>query len=445
MTSPLAAVAQSQLARNIASLYGVHLVNYLLPLVTVGYLSRILGPEGWGELAFAQGIALCIATFVEYGFNLSATREVARHRDDRERMRSLLAGVFGAKLLLGAVAAVATCALWPFLPLLHGKPELASISVLWGVAQGSTALWFLQGYERLGKISIFDIAVKIGVVICICLLVRSRQDIWLVLSLYAAGSMIATAVSVTFAVKEVGFSMPLWSNIWHALCLGWSMFLYRGSATLYTTANIFVLGLMASPQVVGYYAGAEKIGRSPVSLLWPFSVALYPRIASVAHRSRQSTQRLEHLSLAVLGSAGVLMGLALYFCAPLLVRLLLGPSFAPAVPTLQVLAALCPLVAINIFIGMHCLMPAGLDRPLIIVTFVSGLASLLLAALLAPRFGSVGMAWAVTSAEVFVLIGLYSTYVRARSRQAAVAGHSAPAAGHSSDHSAEAAATVIHI
>ena len=443
MITRFSAVAKSQLARNIAALYGVHLVNYLLPLVTVGYLSRILGPEGWGELAVAQGIALCIATFVEYGFNLSATREVARYRSDKERMRSLLAGVFGAKILLVIVAAGVTSVLLPLFPLLHGKSEFVWLAVIWGAAQGCTALWFLQGYERLGKISLFEIAVKVLVVVFICLLVRSRQDNWLVLSLYAAGAIVATGVSVALAVKEVGFSMPLRSNTWHALRLGWSMFLYRGSATLYTTANIFVLGLMASSQAVGYYAGAEKIGRSPLNLIWPFSYALYPKIANVAHDSKQSTRRLEQFSLAVLGSAGVVMGLGIYFLAPVLVRVLLGPSFAPAVPTLQVLAALCPLVAVNTFIAMHCLLPAGLDRALISVTFLSGLASLSLAALLAPRFGSVGMAWAVTAAEVFVLIGLCVSFLRVRRRRADSTLNSEPPA-RAADRNTEAVA-VTHI
>jgi O-antigen/teichoic acid export membrane protein len=32
------------LARNVASLYGVQFANYLLPLITIPYLTRVLGP-----------------------------------------------------------------------------------------------------------------------------------------------------------------------------------------------------------------------------------------------------------------------------------------------------------------------------------------------------------------------------------------------------------------
>lgn len=70
------------LLRNIAALSGVQLARYVLPLVTILYLARILGLEGWGNLAYIEAFALLLGSLAELSFNISATREVARHQDD---------------------------------------------------------------------------------------------------------------------------------------------------------------------------------------------------------------------------------------------------------------------------------------------------------------------------------------------------------------------------
>lgn len=65
--------------------------------------ARVLEPTGWGAMAFAQGFSAYLMLIVEYGFNLSATRETARALHAPERIPEVLAWVTGAKCVLGAV------------------------------------------------------------------------------------------------------------------------------------------------------------------------------------------------------------------------------------------------------------------------------------------------------------------------------------------------------
>src|SRR6202789_3989173 len=82
---------------NIIALYGVQACTYALPLLTFPYLARVLGPSGWGVVVFAQAIGVVIASVVEYGFDISASRETSRQRDDPQRLSALISGVLGAK------------------------------------------------------------------------------------------------------------------------------------------------------------------------------------------------------------------------------------------------------------------------------------------------------------------------------------------------------------
>jgi O-antigen/teichoic acid export membrane protein len=88
---------------NVLALYGVQACTYALPLLTFPYLARVLGPSGWGVVVFAQAIGDVTACAVEYGFDISASRETSRHRDDPERLSALISGVLGAKVLLALV------------------------------------------------------------------------------------------------------------------------------------------------------------------------------------------------------------------------------------------------------------------------------------------------------------------------------------------------------
>ena len=65
---------------SLASLYGVHAFNYLVPLFTLPYLARVLGAAEWGAFAFADAYGRVVGLVIEYGFGLSAAREVSRIR-----------------------------------------------------------------------------------------------------------------------------------------------------------------------------------------------------------------------------------------------------------------------------------------------------------------------------------------------------------------------------
>src|SRR5437660_5395102 len=88
------------LMKNMLALWGIQVYRKTIPLVTLPYLARVLGPEGWGMVAFVQSFAAFLVLLIEFGFEISATREVARCADSREKRAELFAGVLGAQAVL---------------------------------------------------------------------------------------------------------------------------------------------------------------------------------------------------------------------------------------------------------------------------------------------------------------------------------------------------------
>ena len=403
----LSELLRHSLVQNALSLYGVQVASYIVPLTTIPYLARVLGASGWGLVAFAQAFGSWVALLGEYGFSLSGTREVARHRDNPEMLTDILAGILGAKMLLAAGSIVVAVLVRWWVPVFREHPVLLWAGIFWALAQAFSMMWFFQGFERMRLVAALDISAKALATIGVFVLVRRPEQGWRVLVVQGAGFLLSSAVGLGLAYRELPFRLPTWNSVREALRMGWSMFLFRGSVSLYTSGNTFILGLFVSPQLVGYYAGAEKISKAFLGLLNPISQTLYPRLSHLVHHARDRAARLAQIGLLVMGGGGVAMGVLVFAVAPIVVRVILGNGFEPSVAVLRVLALLLPLIALSNVFGVQWMLPLGMDRAFNTIILLAGLVNLALAVALATSYADVGMAWAVVAAEGFVTGSMY--------------------------------------
>ena len=404
---------RSGLVHNVTALYGVQACTYALPLLTFPYLAHVLGPSGWGVVVFAQAIGDVIASVVEYGFDISASRETSRQRSDPKRLSALISGVLGAKVLLAMVCIAGAVFSRRFTH--HVAPSLALFwaSTIWGVCQGINMLWFFQGLERMRLASVLEIGGKVLATLSIFLLVHKPEDGWKVMGAQCVGCVVAHGVTVVLAYREVGFQWPTPSSVWNALRLGGSMFLFRAVQSLSGAVNRLVLGTVAPVAVLGEYAGAERITRVFQQGMWPVNQALYPKMTQQAQNNPGNAMKTVRLSLLFLGALGLIFGLAIFFGAPLLVHLVLGQAFQNSVPVLRVFALWIPLVALSTVIIFQLLLPNQLDKQFNIVNFTSGLIGIGAAFLLAPRFSAVGIAWSAVIVQIYTLVAFSVVLERA--------------------------------
>src|SRR6202044_2740902 len=312
---------RSGLVHNVIALYGVQACTYALPLLTFPYLAHVLGPSGWGVVVFAQAIGDVIASVVEYGFDISAARETSRQRDEPKHLSALISGVLGAKFLLATLCIAGAVFSRRFTH--HVAPSLALFwaATIWGVCQGINMLWFFQGLERMKLASALEISGKVMATLSIFILVHKPSDGWKVMAAQCVGCVVAHGITVVLAYREVGFQWPTPASVWESLRLGSSMFLFRAAQSICGSANRLILGSVAPVAGLGEYAGAERITRVFQQGMWPVNQALYPRLTKQAHHDPQDALKPVRLGLIFLGVLGLVLGLAIFFGAPLLVHL----------------------------------------------------------------------------------------------------------------------------
>jgi PST family polysaccharide transporter len=148
------------LFKNFSSLTILQISQYIFPLITFPYLVRVLGPDGYGLVAFATAFVGYFTVITDYGFNLSATRDISINRDNPEKLNQIFNSVITVKIILFFLSVII------FLPIVYGFSKfsddleiylLSFISVL-----GTTLfpVWFFQGVERMGFITIISVVIK---------------------------------------------------------------------------------------------------------------------------------------------------------------------------------------------------------------------------------------------------------------------------------------------
>jgi PST family polysaccharide transporter len=392
------------LAQNVVSLSVVQFFRKALPLITIPFLTHELGPDGWGLVAIFQSLAACIGLLIEFAFDLSATRQVARCRHSREDVAGVVAGVLGAQAVLTVVAVAVVLAVRDWAPVLRDHPALLIFCLLLAITDGCNPFWYFVGMERMRVVAALEIGCKSSAALAMFALVRSPQDAWMVLALQALANLLSILVALGLIYRQVAFRMPSPRLVREALSRGWPMFLIRAAEGFYTLGNAFLLGLFAGPVLVGYFAASEKITRALAGLLNPIRQALYPRLSKLMHTAPAQAMRLARIGIGVTGLGGLAMGLVVFLFAPALIRIGFGAQFAPAVTVLRLLVVLPPLISLTQSVAVLWLFPSGRERVVTRTVIAAGALNLLLALLLVPRLAHLGMAWAVICSEAFVCV-----------------------------------------
>ncbi len=392
--------------KNLSALYGLHFFKYLMPLILIPYLARTLGLVAWGELAIAQAFASYFVLIVEYGFELSATKQLARCKENSNKRASILADVMGAKIILILFVIIVSIPFQFIISVFLDDKLLYLATLFFAVSSSFNLIWYFQGVEQLVTASLVDIVVKLVGLLSIFVWVKNPEDASLFLVINGFFSLVTTFILFILIHKNTKLLLPSLSRSIFELKNGWQMFVYKVSVSFYTTGNALILSFFVLPEVVAIYTAAEKISKAVIGLLSPITQVLFPKLSSLTKTAFDEARILFKKSLIVMSLIGFIMSTAVYFYSDILVQMILGNNFQEASQILRILALLPVLITTSNVLGIQWMIPNGMEKAFNKIIILSGLINLFLAVVLTPYFKAFGMAWSVVIAELFVTISM---------------------------------------
>jgi O-antigen/teichoic acid export membrane protein len=397
------------IAENFLSLSVLQVLNYALPLVTFPYLTRVLGAEKFGLVAFAQALNTYFAVVVDYGFNMSGTREISVNRNDTTKLSSIVSTIFTIKFLLLLLSFVVLVLITFTVPKFRVYWQLYLLSFGMVIGNALFPVWFFQGIEAMKYITFLNFLAKLLFTSLIFVFVRGSGDYLYVPVLNSLGYVVAGILSLWIIINKFRIRIvrvPR-EELLRVARDGWHLFISRISISLYTVTNSFLLGLFESMATVGYYVAAEKIVRVSMNLFAPVFQSLYPFMTQKAAASRESAIRNLSQLLKVVGSLGLLLSLVFLFFAKPIALLVLGPGYDTAITLIRIFSVIPFVVAIASVLANLTMVPFKLDNYLMRIYVFGAIINFFLVLFLvgALHLKGQGAAVATVSTE-FIITGL---------------------------------------
>lgn len=392
------------LLHNILSLLSLQGANYLLPLLTLPYLVRTLGTEAYGRLGFSLAFIQYFVLLADYGFNLSATRAIAQHQQDRQRVSQLFWNVTACKLLLGLIGFGILLLLSQLIPTLKAVQDVLLAAYLLVLGSILFPVWLFQGMETMGRIAICSLLAKALVVPTTFLFVHHPEDAWLAATIQGATTVAAGLLAIGFIHRErwIVWARPTLNGLKEQLAEGWHVFLSTAAISLYTASTTVILGFLAGNTAVGHFVAADKIRQAAQGLISPVSQAVYPRVNALMQQDRHAAFQMIRRLLWGQGGATLLLSLLLMGFAPLIVELAYGAGHQDTVTVLRWLAPLPFVIGLSNVLGIQTMLTLGMKQLFSRILLASGLCNLILIVPLSLYQGETGAATAVLITECLV-------------------------------------------
>lgn len=394
--------------RNIAYLYVIQLLRLCLPLALLSILTKTLTSAQYSVYIYTLSSAAFLSIFVEYGFNVSATRRITTSVD-KESIREIILQTQAARWILTWITVLFF--LWVFFisNVFSNNYDWALTAWLLGVMTGLTPTYYYQAISQLRIVAVLEVFSGSVIFIVVFLFVEEANDfsilsITMIISRFFIWQILERRMCKKYELTIQSFFCV--REGMHALKDGWKIFLVQASASLYTTFNVILLGGVSSSYAVAVYGSCDRVIRAGLSFVTQATSAIFPHLNALKMQDVKKLRKAQKISLSVFALGSILCFPIIWFLAPVISNQLFHGTLPDAVKVLRVMALVVPAIAVGNVLAFHFLVVNNQESLLNRTIFSAVPISFLISYWLASAHGAFGMAVAWVTVEWFVTMTL---------------------------------------
>lgn len=305
-------------------------VSFVFPLITLPYLSRVIGADKFGVIAYASAIMIIVETITDWGFNFTATRDVAKNREDLAEASRIFSEVFFAKIALMMLCFLGLCIIIECVPSVREYRLVLLLTFLYIPGQILFPEWLFQAFEQMKYITILNVLSKTVFTVMIFFVIKTKADYVYQPLLVACGFFVSGAIAqwVIWKNLKVRLRLPNWSSVYMRLRQSTNMFISLILPNLYTNFSTIILKSYCGEVATGIYSGGQKFQNIIDQLTQILSRTFFPFLSR--HREKH------HIYVLITGAISVAACLGMFFGADLFVKWFLTEEFADAATVIRI-------------------------------------------------------------------------------------------------------------
>ena len=358
------------------------LSSIIFPVITLPYVTRVLGAEGVGRVYFASSVIAGLAMFAEFGIPVYGIRACAKVRDDRRELSKTVREILTINLITCTAAYILLAVMLAAVPRLAAERTLLMIM--------SSTMLLSVSFKIIALIAMFvmvkgpDDYVIYG---CITIFAVSASNIMNLCTLHRYADLRPMGRH-DFAVHLPGMLM---------------LFALAAATTVYTNLDLAILDFMRGDAEAGMYGVAVKVKLVIVSLVTSVSAVLLPRNSYYYEKnSRDEFYRLLNMTLKIVLMVSAPAAVYFMIYAGETISILAGAGFSGAVLPMVIIMPSVIFIGISNIIGIQMLVPSNREKTVVKAAVLGAITDLILNLILIPGYGSAGAAAATLAAEVIV-------------------------------------------
>lgn len=348
-----------KLLSNTGFLYLMTISVQVLNVLTIPYLTRVLGPSIYGRIGLAQGYMAYVQIILDFGFILSATQIISENRNNKLLAADVISSVSAVKIILSVcVTIIFIC----FFFLGFFDRSNAVIIFIYLIAYLVNALlpdYYYRGIEDMKITSIRTVTIRIVFTILIFICVKNQDDYLLVPFSFLISSVCALVFSIIdIRVRyKIKFKVPKILQIRGIFSKSIPFFVSRFASTFYQALNVIIIGkLYSNAPVVGYYTSSDKLITLSKTASSPIADSLYPYM--LKNKNFKLVKKILLVLMPIITVVVVLVGI---YAKPLCV-IAFGKEYIDAGNILRLLLPIAWVILPTYVIAFPVMSPLGLTK-----------------------------------------------------------------------------------
>nr|WP_296040213.1 flippase [uncultured Blautia sp.] len=379
------------------------IMNIILPLITVPYVSRKLGADQLGQYSYTYTVAAYFAMVAYLGFENYGNRIIAQNKINPKKLNRIFSGAYFFQLTAGGVAILAyilylTC-------FARTNRTLAMIQGIYVGSQIFNISWCYFGLEKFKITAVYSMTVRILAFVAILKFVKNPGDLTIYTMICACSTLFGYLALWPGLRKHIKFTRVGFSDILaHAKgCL--LLFFPVLVINIYRSMDKIMLGQISTMTEVALYTNADKIVEIPYGVITALGVVMLPRMTTlVVEGKKEKSRKYIEKSMRFMMFLACGMAFGMMATGEVFAPVFFGQEFMSCGRLIMIIAPMVIVRACANVVRTQYLLPNKRDKDYIISLLIGVLINLVVNALLIPAWRSKGAAVGTLLAESFVAL-----------------------------------------